>query len=575
VLDAHRATGRRKDLTGGFDYVIVGAGSAGCVVAGRLVEGTEATVLVLEAGGPDEGAASITNPPQWIENIGSRYDWAYTYAPSAQLDNRLLRLARGKVLGGSGSINAMLWARGNRTDYDGWAEAGNVGWDFESVLPLFKKSEDWEGGANAFRGVGGPIRVERARDLDPVSTALIDAGRSRGMPYLDDMNIPEPEGVGPQSLNVRDGRRCSPADAFLRPAMSSESLTVLTGAQTVKLRLRGTRCIGVDVLIDGRLYSIDASREVILCAGAIDTPRLLMLSGIGPQPELKMLAIATVVDLPGVGRNLQDHVLVAGLCFEAKRRLPPPNNNLSGSVAFWKSRPELGVPDLMLLPVQGPFLSDEIRARYPIPEDAFSILLGLVRPRSRGFLRMKTSRHDGPLEIQPNFLAEQADVDALVVGIELGLELASKPAFRDLIERRVAPVRGPSLSREEALMFLRRACTSYFHPVGTCAMGSGREAVVDAELRVYGVDGLRIADASIMPTITSANSNAPCVMIGEFAARRIVSGSSAKTTGPPGREVDRHRGIRGSAPRFLGLGAARSSVPRPSALGPESGISLG
>src|SRR5262249_858359 len=512
-----RTTGRR-DVAGRFDYVVVGAGSAGCAVARRLVEGTEATVLVLEAGGPGGRAASIPKPSQWVGNIGPRIDWAYTCAPAPHPDNRSLPMARGKVLGGCGSMNAMVWTRGNRADYDGWSQAGNFGWDFESVLPLFKASEDWEDGANAFRGAGGPIRVERARDLDPASAALIDAGLSCGMPYLDDINIPRPEGVGPQNLNVRDGRRCSPADAFLRPAMSSESLTVLARAQTVKLRLRGGRCIGVDVLIDGRPYSIDASREVILCAGAIDTPRLLMLSGIGPHPGLKQLGIATLVDLPGVGRNLQDHVLVAGLCFDAKRPLPPPNNNLSGGVALCKSRPDLGVPDLMLLPVQRPILSHEIRARYPIPEDAFSILLGLVRPRSRGFLRMKTSRHDGPLEIQPNFLAEQADVDALLVGIELGLELASKPAFRALIERPVAPVMGSKLSRAEALTFLHRACTSYSHPVGTCAMGSGREAVVDADLRVPGVDGLRIADASIMPTITSANTNAPCVMIGEFAA---------------------------------------------------------
>ena len=215
---------------------------------------------------------------------------------------------------------------------------------------------------------------------------------------------------------------------------------------------------------------------------------------------------------------------MAGFCFQAKQPLPPPNNNLSGSVAFWKSRPELGVPDLMILSAQAPFLSDEIRARYSVPEDAFSLLLGLVRPQSRGFLRMKTAKHDGPLEIRPNFLAEPADVAALVSGIELSLDIASRPAFRRVIERRVAPLRGLSLSREETLTFLRRSCISYFHTVGTCAMGSGREAVVDAELRVHGVDGLRIADASIMPTITSANTNAPCVMIGEFAARRIVSG---------------------------------------------------
>jgi choline dehydrogenase len=523
MLNAHRDTGRR-DVASHFDYVIVGAGSAGCVVARRLVESTEATVLVLEAGGPDEGAASIANPPHWIENFGSRFDWAYVCAPNPHLENRSIPMTRGKVFGGSGSNNAMIWARGNRADYDGWAEASNIGWDFESVLPLFKKSEDWEDGTNAFRGAGGPIRVERARDLDPVSTALIDAGRSFGMPYMDDINIPEPEGVGPQNLNVRDGRRCSPSDTFLRPAMSRKRLAVLTEAHVVKLRFRGTRCVGLDVLIDGRLHSIDSAREVILSAGAIDTPRLLMLSGIGPHADLMSLGIATVVDLPGVGRNLQDHGFVAGLCFEAKRALPPPNNNISGSAVFWRSRPDLGVPDLMFLSAQVPFLSAEIRARYPIPEDAFSILLGLVRPRSAGFLRMKTAMHDGPLEIQPNYLAEPADVDALIGGIELGLDLTSRPAFRKLIESRVAPASGLSLSREEALTFLRRSCISYMHPVGTCAMGSGREAVVDAELRVHGVEGLRIADASIMPTITSANTNAPCVMIGEFAALLIVAG---------------------------------------------------
>jgi choline dehydrogenase len=210
VIELHREAERRKVLAGGFDYVIVGAGSAGCVVARRLLEGTDATVLLLEAGGSDEGVKGISNPPQWVENPGSRYDWAHRYEPSPHVAHRSIPLALGKVLGGSGSINAMTWARGNRTDYDAWAEAGNAGWDFNSVLPRFTK-EDWEGGPNAFRGVGGPIRVERARDLHPVAAALIDAGRSYGMPYHDDVNVPDPESVGPMNLNVRDGTRCSPA----------------------------------------------------------------------------------------------------------------------------------------------------------------------------------------------------------------------------------------------------------------------------------------------------------------------------------------------------------------------------
>jgi len=295
-----RKVGRGKVLARSYDFVIVGAGSAGCVVARRLLDGTDATVLVLEAGGSGEGVASLSNPPQWVENLGSPYDWAYGYEPSPHVAGRSIPLALGKVLGGSGSINAMVWARGHRADYDGWAEAGNAGWDFHSVLPLFKRSEDWEDGGSEFRGAGGPIRVERARNLHPVADAFIEAGKSYGMPYLDDMNVPEPEGVGPMNLNIRDGTRCSPAGAYLRPVMGHKNLTVLTEAQAVKLTLTGTRCTGLDFLLDGELCSVGVSRELILCAGAIHTPRLLLLSGVGPHADLEHLGIDTVVD-PGRG----------------------------------------------------------------------------------------------------------------------------------------------------------------------------------------------------------------------------------------------------------------------------------
>jgi choline dehydrogenase len=509
-------------LARSYDYVIVGAGSAGCVVARRLLDGTDATVLLLEAGGSDERVESISNPPQWLENIGSQYDWAYRYESSPHVAHRSLPLPLGKVLGGSGSINGLVWARGHRADYDAWAEAGNAGWDFHSVLPLFKKSEDWEGGASEFRGAGGPIRVERARNLHPVAAAFIDAGRSCGMPYLDDVNVPEPEGVGLMNLNVKGGMRCSPGGAYLRPVMGNKNLTVLTEAQVVKLALTGTRCTGLDFLLDGQSHSVRASREVILCAGAIHTPRLLLLSGIGPSEDLEQLGIDTVIDLPGVGRNLQDHIVLAVLCFEAKHSLPAPNNNLFASTFFWKSRPELDRPDLMFLPAQVPLVSEEISAQYPIPPHAFGIVPGLVRVQSRGYLRMKTAELDGPLEIQPNFLMEQADVDALVAGIELGLDIASQPAFRNLIKSWVAPPTRMSL--KDNVAFIRRSCSSFWHPVGTCAMGSGREAVVDTELRVRGALGLRIADASVMPTIPSANTHAAVVMIGEFASRLLVDG---------------------------------------------------
>jgi choline dehydrogenase len=531
----HREAERHKALARSYDYVIVGAGSAGCVVARRLVDGTDATVLLLEAGGPGEGVASLSNPPQWVENLGSPYDWAYRYEPSPHVAGRAIPLALGKVLGGSGRINAMVWARGHRADYDGWAEAGNAGWDFHAVLPLFKKSEDWEDGGSAFRGTGGPIRVERARDLHPVAAACIEAGTSYGMPYLDDVNVPEPEGVGPMNLNVKGGTRCSPAGAYLRPVIGNQHLTVLTEAPAVKLTFTGTRCTGVDFLLDGERRSVGASREVILCAGAIHTPRLLLLSGVGPQADLEHLGIDTVIDLPGVGRNLQDHLWIRGLCFEAKHPLPAPNHNLGGSTCFWNSRPGLGRPDLMVLPVQVPLVSDEIAARYPVPPNTFAIFPCLVRPRSRGDLRLRTAEPNGPLEIQPNFLVEQADVDALAAGVELGLDLASQPAYRTLIKRWVVPPR--RMSRGDTVAFVRRSCSSYLHPVGTCAMGPGSEAVVDAELRVRGALGLRVADASVMPTIPSANSNAPSIMIGEFASQLIgrLNGSL-----PVAGEIDAH-----------------------------------
>jgi choline dehydrogenase len=468
-----------------------------------------------------------------VENLGSQYDWAYRYEPSPHVAGRAIPLALGKVLGGSGSINAMVWTRGHRADYDGWAEAGNAGWDFHSLLPLFKKSEDWEDGASAFRGVGGPIRIERARDLHPVAAALIDAGRSSGMPYLDDLNVPEPEGVGPMNLNVKGGARCSPAEAYLRPVMGKRNLTVLTEAPAVKLTLTGTRCTGVELLLDGKLCSVGASREVILCAGAIHTPRLLLLSGVGPHADLEPLGIDTVIDLPGVGRNLQDHPWIMGLWFESKHPLPAPNYNLAGSAAFWRSRPALDRPDLMVMPGQVPLVSNEIAARYLIPPNAFVLLPCLVRPRSRGYLRLRTADPNGPLEIQPNFLAEQADVEALATCVELGLDLASQPAYRDLIKRWVVPPE--RTSRQATVAFVRRSCSSYLHPVGTCAMGSDREAVVDAALRVRGVRGLRVADASVMPTIPSANTNASSIMIGEFASRLLEAGRSEAVLEPARR----------------------------------------
>src|SRR5262249_52123188 len=274
----------------------------------------------------------------------------------------------------------------------------------------------------------------------------------------------------------------------------------------------------------GALCPRGAPRDVALSAGPTHPPRLLLLSGVGPHADLEPLGIDTVIDLPGVGRTLQDHLWIMGLCFESKHPLPAPNYNLAGSAGFWRSRPALDRPDLMIMPGQVPLVSAEIAARYPIPKNAFVILPCLVRPRSRGYLRLRTADPSGPLEIQPKFLAERADVEALATGVELGLDLASELAYRDLVTRWVVP--SGRMNREATVAFVRRSCSSYLHPVGTCAMGPGREAVVDVELRVRGALGLRVADASVMPKIPSANTNAPSIMIGEFASRLMVAGGS-------------------------------------------------
>jgi choline dehydrogenase-like flavoprotein len=504
-------------LNTAYDYIVVGAGSAGSVLARRLLDTTDGTVMLVESGGPVAGVGSIAEPTRWVENIGGPYDHGYTYDPNPHLDGRSMPLVRGKALGGSGAINAMVWVRGQRADFDGWAAAGNTGWDYDSVLPRFKRSEDWEDGGDGNRGAGGPMPIARARDLHPVAQALIDAGRELGIPYLDDPNVPDPEGVGPINTNVRDGERVTPYQAFVEPVGNDNRLTVLSGARVTRLRLHGMRCTGVVVHTADQLHTVEAAEEVVLCAGAIDSPRLLMLSGIGPGADLRRLGIRTVVDLPGVGRNLQEHPIVAGLCFEAmEEALAPLNNNLEGTMALCRSGAHADVPDLAFVPVQIPYVSNEVAAAGPIPPNAFCIAPGLMRVRSRGHVRLRSASPDGALEIQSNMLADPADLDALVAGIQIGLDLASQASFRRLIRRWVAPA-GP-LTPTEAAAFARRSTLPYFHAAGTCAMGLGEDAVVGPDLRVHGVERLRVADASVMPEITSANTQAPTLMIAETAA---------------------------------------------------------
>jgi len=514
---------------GSYDYIIVGAGSSGCAVARRLIDGTDAKVLLLEAGGTNEGVQNTIDTLLWPFNKNSPIDYAYKYEPTAFANDKIIPLPAGKVVGGGGSINVMVWARGNRYDYDKWAAAGNAGWNYNAVLPLFKKIEDWEDGETAFHSKGGPMRIERDPE-HPLSKVMIDAGMSYGMPYLADTNGENPEGVGIGVMNATQGRRHGPATGYLQPVIDNERLTLLTHASVQKLHVKDGHVSALEFMVGGELFTADAANEIILCAGAIATPKLLMLSGIGDAEDLKAVGIEPVHHLPGVGKNLQDHLILESMIFEAHESLAPFTGNYTGSTIYWKSKPELQASDLMLFACQVPVGMPQIAEKYgPFGENSFCFLPALVNIKSRGYVKLRDDHPYTLLEIQGNLLTEQQDIDAMVKAVELCMDLAEQPAYKKYIKKWVAPQKRLT-TREEILDFIRDAVTSYIHPVGTCRMGNGPDAVVSDKLLVHGLTGIRIADASIMPEVTSSNTQAPVLMIAEFAAREILAARAAAVT---------------------------------------------
>ena len=526
-----------------YDYIIIGAGSAGCVLANRLSEDPDVKVLLLEAG-PRDWHPFIHMPAGLAKlALNKRINWDYETAPEPNLDDRTLWWPRGKVLGGSSSINAMIYCRGLASDYDEWAALGATGWQWDSVLPYFKRSEGNAHGADALHGGNGPLTVSDLRHSNVLSAAFIEAGLQAGYPVNHDFNGPTQEGFGLYQVTQRNGARCSAAVAYLNPARSRPNLTIRTGAMVSRItfdRSNGLpRANGVTCMHHGKPFHFEATREVILSGGAVNSPQLLMLSGIGPAAHMRQRGIEVVHDAPGVGDNLQDHLDICTLQHSNRRvtydrlsdakvafdyylrdRRGPGTSNIAEAGAFVCSRlaPDER-PDIQLHFL--PALLDN-HGRTRLPGDGYTVHATMLRPRSRGRLSLVSGRAADKPRIQANYLgdAEGFDLKVMVEGAKIARDVLAQEAFAPYRGAPIYPARN-DLSDMELAAFVRAKAESIYHPIGTCRMGEDDAAVVDPHLRVRGVNGLRVVDASVMPTLIGGNTNAPTIMIAERAADLI------------------------------------------------------
>jgi choline dehydrogenase len=501
-----------------YDFIVVGGGSASSAVAARLSENSKARVLVLEAGGTKIGP-NVENPSVWFTLLGSDIDWGYTTIPQPGLNNRVVYEPRGKIIGGTSQLYLMMHIRGHAWDYDNWANMGNTGWSYKEVLPFFQKMEDQEDRTSDLVGQGGPLHIINPKNHEhhPLSPLFLEACAELGFKPTEDFNGPQMEGYGWHHVNIgKDGKRNSDAVAYLIPAMTRANLTVFTRCQATRLLFQGRRCVGVEYVQDGKLKTVRANNEVIVSLGALESPHLLLNSGVGPANQLSQFGKPVVLHMPGVGANYHNHVLT-GAIMETKSPVTPGHLNTSEVSLFTKSDPHMPTPDLQFNFVHLPF---DVIVGQNNP-NSVSLIPGLQKPKSRGWVRLGSS---DPLQkplLNPNYLDQDDDVKRMVTMTRMCREIFATKAFsKALTGKELMP--GSDFKDDDGLLkFVRGRCDSYHHQVGSCKMGKDMMAVVDPQLKVHGLEGVRVIDASIMPEITTGNIHAPIMMIAEKGADMI------------------------------------------------------